>query len=95
MLSFSNDVDILKYEPVLFGQLHFPGQVLIEGTGGELDGTTFTKTGEDFESAGVLAGGVVYLQDSEGDLDGAYEIVSVDSATELTVSVVRADSDGD
>jgi len=36
MVSFSNDADILKYEPVLFGELHLPWQVLAAGTGGTL-----------------------------------------------------------
>ena len=94
MLAFSSDVDILKYEAVLFGDLHFPWQVLCEGAGGEVSGTTFSETSEDFVSAGVGAGGVIYLQSLDGKLDGAYEIVSVDSATELTVSILRADGEG-
>jgi len=95
MISFSNDADILRYEAVLFGELHFPWQVLTEGQGGSLSGTTFTETEADFESAGITAGGVIYLSSSDGILDGAYEIVSVDSATQLTVSVLRADDGAD
>jgi hypothetical protein len=93
MVSFSTDADILKYEPVLFGELHLPWQVLVAGTGGTLSGTSFTASGADFISALVTAGGVIYLQSAEGSLDGAYEIVSVDSATQLSVSVIRADSE--
>jgi hypothetical protein len=93
MVSFSNDADILKYEPILFGELHLPQQVLATGTGGTLSGTTFTASGADFVSAQVSAGGVVYLQSVDGTLDGAYEIVSVDSATELSVSVIRPDAE--
>jgi len=93
MVSFSNDADILKYEPILFGELHRPGQVLTAGTGGTLNGTTFTASGADFVSAQVSSGGVAYLQSADGTLDGAYEIVSVDSATQLTISIIRADSD--
>jgi len=93
MAKFSNDADILKYEPILFGELHLSSQVLVAGTGGTLSGTAFSASGEDFISASVTGGGVVYLQSSDGLLDGAYEIVSVDSATQLTVSVVRADID--
>ncbi len=93
MVSFSNDADILKYEPILFGELHLPQQVLATGTGGTLSGTTFTASGADFVSAQVSAGGVVYLQSADGALDGAYEIVSVDSATELSVSVIRSDAE--
>jgi hypothetical protein len=51
-----------------------------------------TAPGADFVAAGVKAGGVVYLRSADGRLDGAYEIVSVDSATDLTVSIVRADA---
>jgi hypothetical protein len=95
MVKFSNDADILKYEPVLFGELHLPWQVLAEGSGGTLNSTTFTASSADFTQAKVSAGGVIYLRSDDPDvsgLDGAFEIVSVDSATELTVSVVRADS---
>ena len=95
MIGFSNDADILKYEPMLFGELHLPWQVLAAGTDGTLSGTTFSAAGADFVIAQVLAGGVVYMRSGDGSLDGVYEIVSVDSATELTVSVVRSDSDDD
>jgi hypothetical protein len=91
MNCFSNDVDLLKFEPKLFTELYFPSQVLTSGTGGVLTGTTFTKSGEDFVAAGVSTSGVIYLKSADGSLDGAFEIVSVDSATQLTVSVVRAD----
>jgi len=94
MVNFSCDADILKYEPILFGELHLHGQVLAAGTEGTLSGTSFTATGADFISAQVLAGGVIYLRSADGSLDGAYEIVSMDSVTQLTVSVVRADSNG-
>jgi hypothetical protein len=93
MVCFSNDADILRYEPMLFAELHLPGQVLATGTGGTLTGTTFSANDADFISAQVSVGGVIYLQSTNGMLDGAYEIVTVDSAVELTISVVRADSD--
>lgn len=91
MATFSNDVDVLKYEPGLFGELHLPSQVKAGGTGASLSGTTLTAAGADFPAARVEAGDVIHLRSAEGALDGAYEIVSVDSATELTVSIVRAD----
>lgn len=92
MTVFSNDRDILRYEAALFGDLHFPWQVLCRGDGGVLSGATFTKTGAVFESAGASAGGVIYLRSDDGVLDGAYEIVSVDSEAALTISVLRADA---
>lgn len=93
MINFSKDTDILKYEPVLFGELHLPWQVLATGTGGSLSGTTFTANDADFISAAITAGQVIYVWSADGSLETALEIVSVDSATQLTVSVVRADSD--
>jgi len=93
MINFSNDADILKYEPILFGELHLPWQVLTAGTGATLSGTTLTAGTADFITAQVSAGGVVYLQSADGSLDGAYEIVSVDSATQLCISVIRPDSE--
>lgn len=92
MQVFSSDSDLLKYEAVLFADLHFPWQVVREGTGAVLSGTTLTASGEDFIGGQVVAGGVVYLRSDEGTLDGAYEIVSVDGAEELTVSVLRGDT---
>ena len=92
MANFSNDSDILKYEPILFGELHLPWQVLAAGTGGTLSGTILTASGADFVSAQVSAGGFVYLQSAISYLDGAYEVVSVDSATQLSISVIRPDS---
>ena len=93
MISFSNDADILKYEPILFGELHLPWQVLAAGTGATLSGTTLTTSTADFVSAQVSAGGVVYLQSADVSLDGGYEIISVDSATQLCISVIRPDSE--
>jgi len=91
MAKFSSDVDVLRYEPVLFGELHLPSQVQASGTGATLSGSILTANEADFLAAGIAAGGVIYLRSLDGILDGAYEIVSVDSATQLTVSVVRAD----
>ena len=88
MAIFSTDTDILKYEPGLFGELHFAGHVLASGTGATLSGTTLTASGADFVSAQVAAGSVGYLQSAGDVLDAGYEVVSVDSAPQLTVSVV-------
>ncbi len=95
MVNFSNDSDILKYEPILFGELHLPWQVIAEGSGGILSGTTFTDADADFIAAQVASGGVIYLESEDKSLDGAYEIVSVSSETQLIVSVIRTDSQSD
>lgn len=95
MIKFCNDIDIAKYEPVLFGELHLPWQVHISGDDGETNGTSFSASGADFVSADVEAGDVIYLRSSDGVIDGVYEVVSVDSATELTVSVIRSEDNAD
>ncbi len=92
MVSFSNDADILKYEPILFGELNMPWQVIAEGSGGTLSGTTLIAADADLIAAKVSSGGVIYLESQDKSLDGAYEIVSVDSGTQLSVSVIRTDS---
>jgi len=94
MVCFAKDVDVLRYEPMLFGELHPAWQVLSSGSGGVLTGTSFMSSSADFTGSQVQAGGVVYLRSADGVLDGTYEIVSVDSSTALTVSVLRADAEG-
>lgn len=91
MTKFSNDSDILKYEPALFDELHFPAQVLAQGVGGVVSGTTLTADGADFLNSGISGGCVVYLHTADEKLNGPFEIVSVNSATTLTISVIRAD----
>jgi hypothetical protein len=90
---FSMDVDLLKVEPGVFSALDFAGQGLCKGGNGVLNGTVFSASGESFISKGVAAGGVITLQSLDGAINAGYEIVSVDSATQLTLSVVRADSE--
>jgi hypothetical protein len=95
MVRLCNDRDILKYEPALFGANHLANQVIAAGTAGVLAGTTFGASGANFVSAQVEAGDCIYLKSADGKLDGVYEIVAVDSATQLCVSVLRADSQRD
>jgi hypothetical protein len=95
MVRLCDDRDISKYEPALFGANHLANQVIAAGTAGVLAGTTFQASGANFVLAQVEAGDCVYLKSANGVLDGVYEIVAVDSATQLCVSVLRADSEAD
>jgi hypothetical protein len=95
MVRLCEDVDVLKYEPALFGELHPANQVLATGQNGELAGTTFTAEGADFELAGVEQGSVIYLRSGDGSIDGAYEVITVDTAEQLCVSVLRWDLHND
>lgn len=89
MSVFSADRDILRFEPALFGDQHFRWQVLSAGSDGILNGTVFSSETGQFLTNAVQAGGVIYLKDQAGVLEGFYEIVLVDSETQLTVSVLR------
>lgn len=90
MNAFSNDVDVMKFEPNVFGSWFLSSQVLCGGTNGIVAGTQFTASGVDFVASGVTAGGVIWLQSADETVRGAFEIVEVTDATHLTVSVVRA-----
>ena len=89
MSVFSTDSDILRYEPALFGDLHFRWQELSTGSDGEINGTSFSSAGGEFITNSVQAGGVIYLRDESGAFEGMYEVVSVESETEMTVSILR------
>jgi len=91
MARFSSDVDLLKYEPAIFGDLYLAWQVISKGANGAVSVTTFTSTGAKFVTSKVSIGDVIHLL-ATGILDGIYEVVSVDSETQLTISALREDS---
>jgi hypothetical protein len=94
MNAFSNDVDLLRYEPAVFKGLTFAGQTLCRGNNGQVSGATFLASGENFITKQVRPGHVICLSDGVGNIDGVYEVVSVDAAAQLTISVLRADPSG-
>ncbi len=89
-MRFSRDVDVLRVELKIFAGIG-ANQVLCGGTNGTIAGTTFSAPGADFAACGVEPGGVILL--TIGEQSNAFEIVSVDSATTLTISVVRGDDE--
>jgi hypothetical protein len=91
MNEFCQDRDLLALEPAIFLGAGFPTQQLAGGANGVLTGTTFASTGSNFTSAGVQAGMVLTVYDAAAAEGNAFEIVAVNSATTLTVSVLRAD----
>jgi len=94
MSNFCQDRDLLSIEPELFADGN-PCQTLASGTNGVIAGTTFSSTGSNFEAAGARAGMVLHVGGDSPETAKTYEIVSVDSATQLTVSRLRADDDDD
>lgn len=95
MSVFSTDSDILRYEPALFCDLHFDFQNISEGQDGVVDGCIFSSASGNFEANSVQAGGVICLKNLDESFEGVYEITSVDSAMELSVSVLRQSGDSD
>ncbi len=95
MNAFSSDVDVLKFESGVFSDWFLSSQVLCGADNGIVAGTQFTAAGVDFIASGVAAGGVIFLQSTDGSINGAFEIVSVNDAGHLTVSVVRINDEQD
>ena len=89
MNAFSRDMDLMKFEPAVFGSWFLSSQVLCGGDNGIVAGTQFTVAGVDFIASGVQPGGVIWLQSTDDTIKGAFEIVEVLDAGHLTVSVVR------
>ncbi|MGC9455369.1 MAG: hypothetical protein ACP5HU_10970 [Phycisphaerae bacterium] len=93
MQHFCTDRDLLGIEPSMFLGGGFPASSLVAGEDGQLSGTSFTSAGSDFPAGGVQAGMVLTAYGAVPAEGAALEIVSVDSATELTVSVLRGAAD--
>jgi hypothetical protein len=84
-MTFATDVDLLHWEPNLLREAGFASQTLLSGTA-DLEGTTITLTGgSSLLDSKVQPDHVLYLG---GPVDGSFPIVRVDSATELTLSVM-------
>jgi hypothetical protein len=87
-MTFCTDTDLLHWEPNLLREAAFASQTLLTGTG-DLAGTSFTVDGPvgapSLLAAHVTTDQVIVLT---GGTSGSYPIVSVDSATQLTISVL-------
>lgn len=83
---FANDRDLLILEPGLYRDVKWNGQRLLSGVG-DLDGTTLTLLTGSFTDAGIGAGHVVLIDSTP------MEMVSVESGTSATVSIMRGDTE--
>ncbi len=83
-MQLCTDIDLLAFEPWLFRDAAFAAQVLSSGNG-NLDGTSFVRTGGSFVDDHVGADCVITLT---GDLTGCYPIVAAVNATSLVVSTL-------
>ena len=82
---YCTDTDLLALEPWIFRDAAFASQLLASGTGA-LAGTLFTRSAGSFADQQVAAGAVLCLS---GDLTGCFPIVAVNSAAQITVSILH------
>lgn len=91
MTIFCTDSDLLLWEPNLLSEAAIAAQTLIAGSA-DLAGTTLTLSSGALIDAHVEADQVVVLG---GAISGCYPIVSVDSATAMTLSILYEGVAGD
>jgi hypothetical protein len=86
-MTFCTDTDLLHWEPRLPSEASFASQTLVSGTGDLVDTTFTTDAGvASLVDTHVASNQVISL--GPGTISGCYPIVSVDSATELTISLL-------
>jgi len=84
-MTFCTDTDLLYWEPNLFRDAAFASQTLLAGTG-DLAGTTFTIDAGSLTNAHIAGKMVIALA---GPVAGCFPIISVNSATQLTLGVLH------
>ena len=84
MTPFCTDIDLLHWEPNILASASFASQTLMSGHA-DLSGTTLTISSGSFADSHIEPNQVVVLS---GGPAGSFPIVSVDSATQLTISVL-------
>ncbi|MEQ9454377.1 MAG: hypothetical protein RLN76_07275 [Phycisphaeraceae bacterium] len=82
-MNFSQDRDLLAYEPNVFVEVPFTAQERVSVADGLVSGNTLTSVEADFVTAGVEVGGVVLIERV------AHEVLAVIDAGTLSMSAVR------
>jgi hypothetical protein len=83
-MTFCNDIDLLHWEPNILKDAAFASQTLISGTG-DVTGTSFTIGAGSLATSHVTPDMAIVLG---GTILGTFPILSIDSATQLTLSVL-------
>ena len=81
---FCSDIDLLRWEPNIALEASFATQTLLTGTG-SVSGTTLTLAAGSFTDGHVRPGLIACLS---GTLQGCFPILSVDTPTTCTLSVI-------
>jgi len=88
MTNFSTDADLLKWEPALVREIVLDHQCLTRAEGVIAEAFTVTAAAGQFATRQVRPGHVVHLSNPDQGVDGCYEVLSVESETELTAACV-------
>lgn len=84
MTPFCTDIDLLHWEPNICRDAAFASQTLMSGSA-NLSGSTLAISSGSFIDSHIELNQVVVLS---GDIAGSFPVLSVDSATQLTISVL-------
>src|SRR5688572_11277597 len=85
-MTFCTDIDLLYWEPNLFRDAAFASQTLLAGIG-DVAGSTFTIDAGSLATSHITANMVIAI--TSGSVAGCYPIISVNSATQLTLGVLH------
>lgn len=86
MSTYATDTDLLLWEPNLPAEAAIASQTLLSGSA-DLTGTTLTIAAGSLAAAHVEPDQVVALS---GAITGCYPIISIESATQMTISILYA-----
>ena len=93
MTNFSTDADLLKWEPALVREVVLDQQCLTRAGAATAGAFTVTAAQGQFVTRRVRPGHVVHLSNPEQGVDGGYEVLGVESETELTAASVGTAGD--
>jgi hypothetical protein len=93
MTNFSTDADLLKWEPALAREIVLDHQCLTRGAGATSAAFSVTAESGNFVTAKVRPGHVIHLANADQGVDGFYEVLSVESETELLAGLVGSRGD--
>jgi hypothetical protein len=93
MTNFSTDADLLKWEPAVLRDIVLDHQRLTRGSGATSLGFSVTAEDGNFVTSQVRPGHAIHLANPDQGVDGYYEVLSVESETELLAGVVGGRED--
>ena len=93
MTNFSTDADLLKWEPALLREIVLDHQCLARGTGATSQSFSVTAEDATFVTGRVGPGHIIHLANDVQGVDGYYEVLSVESETELLAGVIGGRGD--